>query len=184
VYRAGVQDMISLFNAASSTQDAWVWSDTFCLAAGSVFVVLILGTLLLGYRRTGTGERTAWAIDAGETLLLALYFAMVPPLLAIGLYFCLWHAPRHIARLLLECQATTGTGHRSFRAAMIRFARDATPTTLAALVLLGGLYIVVPSRPDSLPTLVALYLALVAALTLPHTLIVTWMDVRQGVWRR
>ncbi len=50
--------------------------------------------------------------------------------------------------------------------------------------LLGGLYMVVPRRPDSLPTLVALYLALVTAPTLPHTLIVTWMDLRQGVWRR
>jgi Brp/Blh family beta-carotene 15,15'-monooxygenase len=110
---------------------------------------------------------------------------VVPPLLAIGLYFCLWHAPRHIARLvLLDRQAIPGTEQRSLRSAITRFARDAVPTTLAALVLLGVLYVVVPSRPDSLSALLALYLALVAALTLPHTVIVTWMDVRQGVWRR
>ncbi len=98
-------------------------------------------------------------IDAGETLLLALYFTVVPPLLAIRLYFCVWHAPRHIARLvLLDRQAIPGTEQRSLRLAITRFARDAAPTTLAAPVLLGGLYLVVPNRPDSLPALVALYL--------------------------
>jgi beta-carotene 15,15'-dioxygenase len=61
--------------------------------------------------------------------------------------------------------------------------RDAAPLTIAALVLLAGPSAIVPARPSDLQGGVGLYLALIAALTLPHTLLVTWLDWRQGVWR-
>ncbi len=70
-----------------------------------------------------------------ETLLLA-FFAVVPPVLAVGLYVALWHAPRHIARLVLLDPAP----------ALSRFARDAAPLTGLALAVLAGLYdVVVPA---------------------------------------
>ncbi len=37
-------------------------------------------------------------------------------------------------------------------------------------------------RADDFFTLIALYLTLIAAVTLPHAVIVHWMDVTQGVW--
>ncbi len=71
-----------------------------------------------------------------ETLLLLAFLAVVPPVLAVGLYVALWHAPRHIARLVLLDPAP----------ALSRFARDAAPLTGLALALLAGLYVVVPAE--------------------------------------
>ena len=72
------------------------------------------------------------------------------------------------------------------RAALLPpFARDAAPLTLAAVVSLAGLYLVVPGAGASPPALLALYLVLISALTLPHVVVVfSWMDARQGLWRR
>ena len=64
------------------------------------------------------------------------FFAVVPPVLAVRLYVALWHAPRHIARLVLLDPAP----------ALSRFARDAAPLTGLALAVLAGLYdVVVPA---------------------------------------
>jgi hypothetical protein len=44
------------------------------------------------------------------------------------------------------------------------------------------LYLFVPRPPGDPTGLLALYLVGIAALTLPHVVVVTWMDRRQGVW--
>ena len=46
----------------------------------------------------------------------------------------------------------------------------------------AGLYALVPRPPGDLAGLVALYLVLIAVLTVPHVAVVTWMDHREGVW--
>ena len=103
------------------------------------------------------------------------------PVLAVGLYFCLWHATRHVARLaLLDPKSTGALEAGRVAPALVRFARNAAPLTVAALVLLLGLYLVVPEVGATPP---ALYLLLVSALTLPHVVVVSFMDVRQGLWR-
>jgi hypothetical protein len=40
----------------------------------------------------------------------------------------------------------------------------------------------VPRAPTGTADLVGLYLVLIAVLTLPHVVIVTWLDREQGVW--
>lgn len=147
-------------------------------------VLLMISVLYLGgvYRRSG--DRAAFLKEAAEISLLALYFATVPPILAVGLYFCLWHSPRHIARLmLLEPRAASALEDGEPSLALRRFARDAAPLTLAALGLLVVLYLYVPSGPGGASGLLAGYLVLISALTLPHVVLVTWMDRRQGIWR-
>ena len=69
-------------------------------ALGTGFAALAVATLAVGWRRAAADGQRAWRLDAAETLGLALFFALVEPLLAVGLYFCLWHAPRHLARLV------------------------------------------------------------------------------------
>jgi Brp/Blh family beta-carotene 15,15'-monooxygenase len=120
----------------------------------------------------------------GETMLLFGFFALVHPVLAVGLYFCVWHAARHIARLLLT-DATARAALRNQRdgAAWRRFALQALPLTAGALLLLGGLHRVVPDPPSTVPEFVGLYLVLIAVLTLPHVLVVLWMDRRAHVWQ-
>lgn len=147
------------------------------------FSLLVAGVLyLVGvYRRSG--DRAAFLKEAAEISLLASYFATVPPILAVGLYFCLWHSPRHIVRLmLLEPRAASALERGEPSLALRRFVRDAAPLTLAALGLLIVLYLYVPSGPGGVSGLLAGYLVLISALTLPHVVLVTWMDRRQRIW--
>ena len=69
-----------------------------------------------------------------------------------------------------------------YLAALRRFARDATPATLGALLFFAGLYLAVPTAPGDRAGLLGLYLVGIAVLTLPHVAVVTWMDRRQDVW--
>lgn len=47
-------------------------------------------------------------------------------------------------------------------------------------MIFAGLYLLAPV--EDVAGVIALYLVLLAVLTLPHVLVVTWMDVKQGIW--
>jgi beta-carotene 15,15'-dioxygenase len=100
--------------------------------------------------------------SAPELLGLAAFFAVVPPVFAVGIYFVFWHSLRHVARLE--------------RLAPRRFARDAAPTTLAALAGIGVLGAIVAVDPGSAAQVAGVALAVTFGLTLPHGLVVAWMD--------
>ncbi len=152
------------------------------LALGVGFVALTLLALALGATRTGLAD-PGWRTDALETGLLWAFFLAVPPVLAIGVYFCLWHSVRHIARLaLVDPRAAAALSRGAWRPALARFARDAAPLTAVSVAFLGGFYLLVPVRPTDLPETVGLYLILIAVLTLPHVVVVSLMDRAEGVW--
>ena len=142
---------------------------------------VVVATLAVGYARTS--QSAAWRLDAAETLGLTAYFALVPPVLAIGVYFCLWHSLRHVVRLLLvDDDAAAALRNRDPWPAFARFAQDALPLTVVSLALLAGLAAIVPNPPATIPEWVALYLVFIAVVTLPHVVVVTIMDGEQGVW--
>lgn len=181
VYRGVAESVTGLFSEAGWA--AWVFGPAFRGAVGAVFFVLVLISLAWGYRRSGA-DKAAWGSDAAEVSLLAAYFTLVPPIFAVGLYFCLWHAPRHIARLMLINPSSAATIRKgTFLPALRDFFRDAAPLTAAALALLAGLYLLVPGDPQGPAGLLAVYLVLISVLTLPHVAIVGLMDRHQGLWR-
>lgn len=155
-------------------------------------ILIIAGLVALGTitfaatarARWGTPEgRRAWWGDLGEVALLAVFFAVVPPILAIGLYFCLWHSLRHIVRLsLLDPGSREALSAGRFAAAARRFAVQSAPITIVALGLLVALFLLVPRAGLSGGALLGLYLVLISALTLPHVVVVSIMDLRQAVW--
>ena len=145
------------------------------------FAVLCLVHLGAGWNAAPHGHRRGWIVDAFETVLLVVFFATVHPLLAIGLYFCLWHSLRHIVRLIgVPGGYVPGTpSAHAWRA----FARYAAPTTAVALLFLAGLYAFVPVTPTTIEGAIGLYLVLIAVLTLPHVWVVLKMDRAEHVWR-
>jgi len=183
-YRRVARALVELFAAGSMARLAPLFRVETRLALTVAYGLVVLAYLVLGYLRVeGASEGLAWALDAGETGLLIAYFAAVPPVLAVGVYFCVWHALRHIARLvLLEEDSLAGLRERSFAPALRRFAWEATPLTVVSLVLLAGLYVVVPRQPGDLLGVIGLYLVFIAVVTLPHVAIVSWMDREQSVW--
>ena len=182
-YRGVATAAAGLFGGDASSLSG-AFSPALRLAAGAALAAVALLFLLLAAGDLA-GDRGALLPVVTETSLLFAFFAVVPPVLAVGLYFTLWHAPRHVARLVLLDRV----GARYLRAgqpvrALARFMRDAAPLTGVALALLVGLYLVVPNATGSAGSLLALYLVLVSALTLPHASLVTYMDLRQGIWER
>ena len=151
------------------------------LALGAAFAGLTVGTLALGYR--AADDHGAWAVDAGETALLWAYFLVVPPVFAVGVYFCVWHAARHVARVLtLDETATAALERGRLLTALGRFAREAALPTAGGLAVCWALWTTAPLPPATLEGVAAVYLVAIAVMTLPHVLVVTAMDRIAGYW--
>ncbi len=179
-YAFVAETLVGLFDAGAAAALEPAFSLEARLAVGVVYAASALGALGLGYRRTDAIE--AWRTDAAEIAVLTGFFLVVPPILAIGIYFCFWHSLRHVARtVLLHDRSATAVGRGEVLGPARRFARDAAPLTVASIALLGGLYAAVPTSPTAVPDIVGLYLVLIAVLTLPHVVVVTWLDREQGV---
>jgi len=146
----------------------------FCVA-----LLISLGLTVLNFTKDETELRRTFLI---ESSLLFVFFALVPPFLAVGIYFCVWHSVRHIARMIALMDGETDNHHVTWQQ-VITFNKRALPMTAIALIMLVALYFVVPRAQDDTLALVSLYLALIAAVTLPHTIVVFWLDRVQGVWR-
>ncbi|MGY1718681.1 Brp/Blh family beta-carotene 15,15'-dioxygenase [Blastococcus sp. SYSU DS0552] len=120
-------------------------------------------------------RRRRW-LEAGEVGLLAAVVLVVPPLAAFGVYFGAWHSLRHVARVMAEDPAS-GPDLVAGRLVLPlrRFALAAGPPTAAVLLALAALW----SWANGWRGLVATGLPLLAALTLPHVLAVSWLDRTQ-----
>jgi len=180
-YEFVAASLIGLFDPATATSLAPLFGTEPRVAVATVYGIAVVVTILRGY--VLTSSQAPWRIDAGELLGLTLFFLTVPPILAIGIYFCFWHSLRHVIRtVLVHEQSVTALERRRLSTAAWQFVRDATPMTIGALVLLGGLYLLVPESPAGTAELVALYLVLIAVLTLPHVVIVSWLDREQAIF--
>ena len=183
IYHDVMDASVGVFGPGAHHGADWLFDERTRLVAGVVFAAIVVVTLIVTRPDAEPAHRRAWQMSVADTVLLAIAFAVVPPVLAIGIYFCCWHATRHIARvILLGSPAPTITGSEWVVPAVGRFAREAALPTTGALVLLAGLYILAPAASDEPLGLTGLYLVGLAVLTLPHTLVVTWLDWRQGVW--
>jgi len=177
-YRAVLDSFVAPFGG---TVPAWPFATDARAALGAALGCLTLATLAVGYR--AADHSRAWAVDAGETVLLWAYFLVVPPVFAVGLYFCCWHAPRHVARVLaLDERAVAALEAGRLAAALGRFAREAAVPTLVALVGCGALWWAAPAPEPTLAGATGVYLVAVAVLTLPHVVVVTWLDRFDGYW--
>jgi Brp/Blh family beta-carotene 15,15'-monooxygenase len=186
-YQRVAGTFVALFDGPVGALDPFFTLTARLVAGGGLFALTLVSTLVGAWRVRAGAARRPWFVDVGELALLWLFFAAVPPVLAVGLYFTVWHALRHIARLLLvDPPATAALRVGNPSTALRRFSTDAAPLTVVSLVLFVGLALVVPADLGSLvrapDDLLALYLVGIAVLTLPHVVVVTWMDRVQGVW--
>ena len=180
-YRFVVETVVGLFGVSIGGPVAVVFTDSGRLAVATLVAALLVASLSLGLYRTE--RRRDWAIDAGELLLLVGFFAVVPPILAVGLFFTCWHALRHIGRLLaLDPDARRTLTADGYAGTLAQFGRDAAPLTAVSLLLFGAFFVLVPDTPGTISEWTGLYLVLIAALTLPHVLVVADLDRVQRVW--
>jgi Brp/Blh family beta-carotene 15,15'-monooxygenase len=112
---------------------------------------------------------------AAELVLLGVAGLVVPPTAFFGIYFGAWHSGRHTARLLIEdpANAVDLAAGRLGRP-LLRFARTAALPTAAAL----GTVLALWATAGGWQAFVAADLSVLAALTVPHMLVVAWLDVQ------
>lgn len=120
--------------------------------------------------------RPAWN-EWGETLLLILLLALTPPLVGVGTYFVAFHAWRHLLRLAeLRDRPPPLSDASLWLRSLGRLILFAVPLTMATLLLLPLLPRFLGLNPSNQEEWVGSYLILLAVLTLPHALLVGWVD--------
>ena len=172
-YRTVVGTFVDPFGASVDTW--WLFGAEARGLLALAFGLVCVATLVRGWLRST--DARGWSLDAGEVGLLWVVFLLVPPVLAIGIYFCLWHSVRHIVRVALLDERNRGTPPgRHWTAALRSFALEAAGPTVLALGLLGGLWLAVPGPVTTVAEAAGLYLVAIAVLTLPHVAVVSWLD--------
>lgn len=121
----------------------------------------------------------AWMIAAAgregrgvlERLTTAAGFVLLPPLLAFGLYFAFGHSMRHVLRL--------GAWRDANRPAVAaRWAvRVMLPASAICAAGLAGLWML---DADATSGLLAPAFRIIAALTLPHMIVTSWLEPRDA----
>ena len=113
---------------------------------------------------------------AAELVLLTVAALVVPAAAFFGAYFGTWHSGRHTARLVAEDPANgADLGAGRLGRPLLRFARTAALPTVAAVATVLALWV----TAGGWEAFVAADLAVLAALTVPHVVVVTWLDARQ-----
>ena len=184
-YRLVAEWVVGLFVAYAAAGVDPVFYPTTRLAVGVVLGGATLTSVGLGYRRVRAGaRRRGWLRDVGETATLWAWFLLAAPVFAVGVYFALWHSLRHVGRLvLIDDDAAGALGDGDVTGAARRFARDAAPLTLGGFLVVVGVAVAVPSGVAAPGDALAVSLVAIAAMTLPHVVVVAWLDGKQGVWR-
>ena len=124
----------------------------------------------------GVVGRRRFARNIVETCLLLMLFRVAPPLLAFACYWVAFHAWRHIWRLewIVEGEDAGMPWWRM----LLDFHRRTLPLTLAALLGLGLVFVAWPTLARSANTTVA-YLILLSILTVPHAVVIGWLDKKR-----
>jgi len=97
-----------------------------------------------------------------EWLLGFLLVICFPPLWALCLYFCGWHARRHMFRVFFSAQNTRHA------------VRDMLLFTLATLCIAGAVYFFYARHIDLTPAAIMMFFVGLFALTVPHMVLIDW----------
>ena len=124
-------------------------------ALGAALAVLIALALV----------RRRWRVGA-ELAALSAAVAVLPPLLAFVVYFCVWHSPRHSITVMGRlAPGDPGTGAR-------RHAHAAWPLTLASIAGMAAAWAWLSTlAAPPVPALIATVFVGLAALTVPHVVL-------------
>lgn len=142
----------------------------------------------LGYVR---GGGRSWLVDAGESVLLAAYFAAVPVLVAVGLYFPFWYSARQVARTATVDPAPVDDrefdllgGERAIDGALRAWGL-LVAGALATFGVLAAVYWAVPNPLGDagfLPGAVAFWSIFISIVALPHVVVGSLLDADRGIW--
>ena len=104
-----------------------------------------------------------WSATTLELLILGIVYALVPPLLGFAIYFCLVHSARHFKRILSTIKATVDFSNIKNQAILF---------TTASWMAAGIAFWMFADFADPGPTVLRITFIGLAALTVPHMLLI------------
>jgi Brp/Blh family beta-carotene 15,15'-monooxygenase len=168
-------DTTALFNELLGLPHALDETDVQGLArVGLAVIGLGLMAEVVGWVRSPERRRLhAWnVITMGITIVL---FIWAPPLIAFGLYFCLWHSAAHTIDLAGRLDsASPRRGLRRFAAAA------ALPSSLALVALAATGVLLAAGAGGTRAALQVIFIGL-SCLTVPHVLLSAWTSRARAV---
>jgi len=191
--------MIDVFDRGALEAATYAFHPISYYAIPAAIALGTLGYLGLGYARDpGTGT---WLADAIEIGLLIAFFAVVPVVLAVGLYFPLWYTARQVARSAavdrdrpVEDGAWMADDGRNPEIGLVLNWGTFIVGGVFTGLLIGALWVVSPESALSitepvyddaltahLAAGVVFYTIFVSVIALPHVVIGGVFD-RQGIW--
>ncbi|WP_136688268.1 Brp/Blh family beta-carotene 15,15'-dioxygenase [Halorhabdus amylolytica] len=158
---------------------------------GVGFATLAIAHLGIGYaRRDGSGS---WLVDSVETLLLLVYFAVVPVVVAVGLYFPLWYSTRQVGRQTdVEDDVPEEGGILSgvldsddLRVVAMTAWGVLIVGAIATATVVGAIYLAATRPLGGAPLLsggVAFWSVAISIIALPHVVVGSFLDRERGIW--
>ncbi len=170
----------SLVNGGSQASYQAQWVSIY----PQLFLYIPLGLTLLyvsvNFMYFNGEKKRPFLIDCMESIFLFAWFLFIPALWAIGCYFLLWHSLRHTLRILLI--DTTGNYLLLSKQYFKLNSRWLQLTSLMTIIALLGMCIFysmsLSLRGIELEWLTKALIG-ISVLTLPHTVVVFWMDRKQ-----
>jgi len=171
--------MLAMFDPGLSSA-LWAGMETSRPLLAGLYAVAVL--VHLGWGLLAAGVTTSWMTDLGETSLLIGFFAVVPVVISIGLYFPLWYSMRQSGRSAYVHRKTADE-HDGLPVPVVwgAFIVGAFATGLVAALL----WVIAPNplgNAGLLPGLVAFYTIFICIVALPHVVVGEWLDVDRGIW--
>ena len=179
IYYAFASIMVSVFDpGATGTLVANMEAGRPLL--GGLFGVALVAHLVTGLAVAGVSR--TWLADAGESLLLTVYFAVVPVVVSIGLYFPLWYSLRQSGRdYIVQTETSTEDDGLPIPVVWGVLVVGALVTGLVA----ATLWVVAPNPLGTeglLSGTVAFYTIFVCIIAFPHVVVGEWLDFGRGIW--
>lgn len=170
------------------------WLDRLAPYLLGILSALVLAHLAWGlWTSRGNAARLAeWRRDLADTLLLGAYFALVPPLVSVGLYFPFWYSARQIARAL-RVEDTQSIAPDSSLALRRRLTPEQAArvgwlllvgTTLAVCAVALVVWWTIPNAGIGSWALdgVVYWTLFISIIAFPHIVIGAWLDREHGIW--
>lgn len=185
--------MVDIFQPGALAGASQYFDATRTVIAGGYGALLVVHLCLGYWRSAGTGSYLA---DAADSLLLVAYFAAVPVVLAVGLYFPFWYSLRQVGRTTAVQKTAPPRTDPDRDLLSVLDAEDPRLVALGAwTVLIVGalatfglaatLWVASPNPlggASLLPGLVGFWSVFVSIIALPHVVIGSWFDRERGIW--
>ena len=177
IYRNVIE---SLVNSGSQASYQAQWVSMY----PQLFLYVPLGLSLLyisaNFMYINGENKRPFLIDCMESIFLFAWFLFIPALWAIGCYFLLWHSLRHTLRILLiDTKGSRLLISKQYFKLNSRWLQLTSLMTMIALIGMCIFYSMSLSLRGIELEWLSKALIGISVLTLPHTVVVCWMDRKQ-----